>query len=618
MNSIFNDDDFLCEYEHTMIFSIPNKYIHKNNLLLYFLHNASECAVWRETKISRTTWRIGKLYRINEKYYDTNPLRMIDHIESQPYDFFSLLKTTIFSHKIYHYDERLTFDQNNRYPHIIESKLALEIQLSRGNEILNSLLEGEDDCSDNNLGIKFIRRISFFCDNNIRISLRCILNEFHEISYRVEIECENELVNDDTYIQQINDVFERHLLGILEICWPNGYSDEFNIDLPCGEWLQSVCNYIKIKTGPSLLNRSNIIEYIEREPSICLKNKTDGIRSYGLFHNNILISEHRTIISQPICDNIRIPNGLFLFQLELTDYENYITEVCLIGDPLSLIRLGKRSIVRQIEESEYVLSKEQEIHEIGYVISERDLDVCADKVFEAPILLREIQRGFRKFCMFKLLKILDNLLLRYKTWENIMKFANINCNNVSMFDFNEHEMFNSLVEYSHKYFSYFTRKKNWISIDGKTSCLLLYELQKLNYKYNWNIKIPYIQFYPFYHINENLDDIEGYLLYKNNYYVEKIKKYQTIELLYRDGKLYSSNGLFGNLSENNNMIILTNFDGDMRVDRIKVENFPQNCNDRIIIEFQYRPMEKILRFVVNRMDKNSPDSHNKITRIINN
>lgn len=531
-----------CEMEYTLSFSIPPTAVYDNFFFKNFILCAEEITTLRETRLCRSVWRLGESVRLSNASANVKNF-FLDYARA-PKTYVNLLKTTIFARKEFILNPFISFEQNNLFPHVIEEKIALEHMPS---DIMNrKFFSNENDCSDNNLGIKFIRRASRFVDG-VRISFKSVCNEYHEFSYSVELEQEIDSVNSfvhkkSHHVSTICTVFREHILPVFLEKWPSGYMNEFHLKLPPMEWLENISTFIKIKTGSSLRNRERALEYIEQERDsiIFAKEKKDGIRSFGFYQNSALCHCHgRSIVS-----NEFVPNSIFFFQLELIDEQPiHTTELCLVNDPSYLIASGKRAANRQMEESEYTIGKEQEDPEIGYILSEDDV-----KEESLPLVYRAIRERFATKALLIVEYYLKNLLECFNTMENIVKYANCSANNLKLFvDMFQNQSIVKLMETLKKYSTFIRKKREWLSVDAVLSFKFLQELKTRGY-----------------HVAElfdNCDDLREnikryndereFLIFRNKHLAEKIKFFQTVELLFVSNTVYVSDGIFGFVKQTN-------------------------------------------------------------------
>ncbi|XP_025155252.1 uncharacterized protein LOC112588738 [Harpegnathos saltator] len=235
------------------------------------------------------------------------------------------------------YEDSVTLGANIRYPMVLDDRLSLELN-PLAVEFERELLESEDDISDNNLSIAFEHRLSLsvrLCarclslihefslsclscrDRSIvripvRLSLRSSMNEYHEIAYWFELECEeasstkasidgaerlcrganNEEDTESSRLTRhraIAAVFRSVALPMLAVEWPDGLSRESLPRTPERPWLNDHKRPVRMISGESFGTHQRLFEHlvntaIANEDTVDqLRLKYDSERTYDWY-----------------------------------------------------------------------------------------------------------------------------------------------------------------------------------------------------------------------------------------------------------------------------------------------------------------------------------------------
>lgn len=200
-------------------------------------------STYRVTRIGDILWRIGKCRELDrssvrQATVTTNHLtlvRTLDDATVKSY-YFSHLKTRLMNVDRAEYVRSWTFDDNIRYVSIFRDTVSLEIDTSVLPKVERALIASENDVSDNNLGLNFLRRIFFDvrvnASTSVRVSLQSRLTEYHEIAYYLDVECEASARGDSDYemtSKQCNErrdaivrICSRYIIPLFRKHWPDG------------------------------------------------------------------------------------------------------------------------------------------------------------------------------------------------------------------------------------------------------------------------------------------------------------------------------------------------------------------------------------------------------------
>ncbi|XP_025155136.1 uncharacterized protein LOC112588678 [Harpegnathos saltator] len=308
------------------------------------------------------------------------------------------------------------------------------------------LTDLEDDTSDSNLGLCFEHRLSFFAlacahcsdaktirenDDNlpreacnqcvsplsprtVRVSLRARLNEYHEASYHLDLECETSLTS---AINTPRERFARHntivavhralVLPWLRKHWPDGLLFDGLRSVPLKEALDEL-SLIRAVTGPNCITRTNMMQELasrivhHAESSLVAKLKYDG--AFGVLINGALRLDRREIRQWPLTCTTTIEaaapseeerrdtpvlSGQYVYQIETMrngniHYADVITEIVCIGDHEELLRTQSNgALVRRVECTEYAEGAEQRNSLTAYAVTSENRETINEWAFIA-------------------------------------------------------------------------------------------------------------------------------------------------------------------------------------------------------------------------------------------
>lgn len=420
-NNTFDDTNI--ELETTLTYSLPLK-VGQGRLLETFwaLPYDIESFVYRCTRYGNGKWRIGELRRWKEEDRRRKNMDRLDILrvisgncdtataEDNDKEIISELKLWLNTDRTFVYDDNIPLFDNSRYPLILEDRLSAEVKLD---DYLNEvLLNVENDTSDNNMGIKFMHRLSFYIfleSRNkrqlpVRVSLRSTLNEFHEISYSFELECESLPLVEKYDVEReirhasILEVFRKIVLPLLREHWPVGLRLD-SVQTPLPQQILDDFDRVslfELRTARSSRNEESLIRAVQRtKNAILLKRKYDGERKYAFYRGSNVFSIDGSIVSSSDEDdnNDDVFSGLFVYQVEAFDRRRQrlekngvlvvvddekdderkrhyvITEVIFALDHKYLFEdSGGGALQRKIEHSEYQPSTEQKDPNISYLL----------------------------------------------------------------------------------------------------------------------------------------------------------------------------------------------------------------------------------------------------------
>lgn len=451
------------ELETSLTYSLP-LVVGQGGLLEAFWKSPYdlESFAYRCTRYGNGQWRVGERRLFSTRYRDRfrdrlNVLRAMSDgglsencVDYGSRDFLenaivSELKIWLTTDRTFVFDDSISLLDNLRYPLILEDRLSAEIELD--DRFNNELLDVEDDTSDNNLGIRFVHRLSFYdrdvSERSVRVSLRSTLNEFHEISYALELECESPTDDKDDDDDDENertvrhsrvlDAFRRHVLPLLREHWPQGLRvDSLSTPLP-HQVLDDFDrqNLYELRTAESSVSRSRLLARLRASDAILIKHKYDGERAYAFYRGDDTFSVNGTIVrdrstkssdDSPLAMEKRDDNGaysgLLVYQIEVLtsddvdDVTYAFTEVVYALDHRRLFETnGGGALLRQIEHSEYRPSVEQNDPYLGYMLlssrkddsSENPWSLVSHSLTDAGALrridgfLRDVSRSYGSY-----------------------------------------------------------------------------------------------------------------------------------------------------------------------------------------------------------------------------
>lgn len=388
-----------CEVETSLVYSLPCD-VAQGDMFDTFCRVARsdlEIATYRVSRIGDFAWRLGTMARVPRERlsrrcstgdYDRlslvraltdDTLRVDERIISE-------LKCQLSTQRTARYAASVDLYDNVRYPLLLEDSVAMEVTMDSCTE--RALACVDDDTSDNNLGLSYVNRVSFRAkvrERMVRISMRATLNEYHEIAYQFELECEKPRLVPESAAERaerhvvLERAFTRITLPVLRDCWPDGLRLETARTLPPRETLDDASRWIMLTdrsygSEDAVLARTR--DCLEIDPDTVVKLKYDGTRAYAYMAHGVLTSDSRVLRTpddEALC-------GLYVYQLEtIRDNDaiddsrrsvDVITEVSFLVDHRMSVAQGGSALARQIERTERVKSREQQLVETAYVVNE--------------------------------------------------------------------------------------------------------------------------------------------------------------------------------------------------------------------------------------------------------
>lgn len=371
------------EVESTLVYVLPRD-IAQGRLFDDFCAVVAELevATYRVTRTGDVVWRLGAraLVAVGAAW---SRLRLVDALTNdgvrRDETHVSCLKCTVATHRVVRYrasDPAV----NVRYPLLIEDSVSFEASLDTDTERLMARVDA--DTADNNLGLRHVNRVSWRTEAGngrvVRVSMRAVLNEFHEIAYQLELECERPAGALETPTEReerhvaLEEVFVRRTLPLLRAHWPDGLRSEGPRVAPAREALDDASRWL-VRTGRSHGSRARLGRAVAarlRAGRSFAKLKFDGERAYAVAHHGALISESRALLlpsSSPssLTDSLC---GLYVYQVERGSDFDAVTEVAFVTDHRALVARGNSVLAHQVERSRYARSHEQQYPRTAYIV----------------------------------------------------------------------------------------------------------------------------------------------------------------------------------------------------------------------------------------------------------
>lgn len=416
-------------------------------------------STYRVTRIGDILWRIGKCRELDRsavRQAATSAsrltlLRTLDDATLKS-SYFSYLKVRLMNIDRAEYVRSWTFDDNIRYINVFRDTVGLEIDTGVMPKVERALIASENDVSDNNLGLNFLRRIFFdvrlSASTLVRVSLQSRLTEYHEIAYYLDVECEASTRggNDDEMTSKrcnerrdaIVRICTHYIIPLFRKHWPDGLRyenaslfffshetlDDHSIISCTTTSVKNVTNDVQLLVNRTIETSSATARSTAAASSmstIVIKRKYDGVRRYGMFVNEMLRSDS---IAIEIGENSHLFSGPLIYQLERCDHDvSVITEVSYVVNHEVLADSGNSPLGRQFEKANCQAAMEQRTPLTAYLLLDDQsnrIDVWSN-LLEAILvrkrtnqhlisLLRQVRARQRKEALFAARLIFHTIL----------------------------------------------------------------------------------------------------------------------------------------------------------------------------------------------------------------